>query len=207
MRSATPIRAAVLALLMAPWVVADDNGFQPLFDGKSLDGWHGDPQLWSVHDGVIVGSTDEVQIKQNNFLSTDKTFKNFVLRLKFKLRNGNSGVQFRSERVGEYGVRGYQADIADNQFMGILYDEGGSRGILYKVKPDEVKKHINENGWNTYVITADGGQIIQEINGYRTVDFVEAEGQGAREGIIALQLHVGPAMQVMFKDIEIKELP
>jgi hypothetical protein len=197
-------------VLFALWTLAPahaEEGFKPLFDGKSLAGWEGDPALWKVQEGVIVGSTDTHRIRRNTFLSTDKTYANFVLRLKFKLRNGNSGVQFRSKRTNGYGVAGYQADIADNQFMGILYDEGGTRGILKNVKEDEVKKHVDPQGWNEYVITADGPHITQAINGFQTVDYLEKNEDAPREGIIALQLHVGPDMQVMFKDIEIKELP
>jgi hypothetical protein len=205
MLRASHLLTAALTLCLTAMALADD--FKPLFNGESLEGWHGDSKLWSVKDGAIVGSTDGNPIKRNTFLATDKNYKNFVLRLKFKLRNHNSGVQFRSARVGDFGVRGYQADIADNQFMGILYDEGGTRGILHGVDPGEVKKHLKPDDWNTYVITADGPHITQEINGFRTVDFTEKDDRGAKEGIIALQLHTGPDMQVMFKDIEIKELP
>lgn len=205
------IRFAGLCLALSFALVtvasAEEEGFKPLFDGKSLAGWSGDPQLWSVQDGLIVGTTDGHPIKRNTFLASDGKYKNFVLRLKFKLRNGNSGVQFRSEPTTEYGVRGYQADIADNQFMGILYDEGGKRGILHNVKADDVKPHVKAEDWNTYVITADGPHITQEINGHKTVDYTEKDAIGAKDGIIALQLHVGPEMQVMFKDVEIKELP
>lgn len=181
--------------------------FRPLFDGKSLKPWQGDPDLWKVEEGVIIGSTDDKKIAKNTFLAHPEKFKNFELRLKFKLRNGNSGIQFRSEQFPENVVRGYQADIADNQFMGILYDEGGRRGILSNVDADEVKKHLKPKDWNEYAITVDGSRIVQKINGFTTVDFTETSDDGAQEGIVALQLHVGPPMQVMFKDIEIKELP
>ena len=192
-----------------PTIATDtDNAFVPLFDGKTLGGWTGDTELWSVEDGAIVGTTDQKPIKRNSFLSTKRKFKNFVLKLKFKLRNGNSGVQFRSTRKPDFGVRGYQADIAEKRYMGILYDEGGSRGILHDVDPQEVAQHVNKDDWNEYVITADGAHITQVLNGHTTVDYREADlEQGASEGIIALQLHVGPAMRVWFKDVMIKELP
>jgi hypothetical protein len=207
-----PVRALLSsALFVLWWLVAvstssAEESFKPLFNGRALDGWQGDGKLWSVEDGTIVGTTDETQLKHNSFLATTKTYKNFVLKVKFKMRNGNSGVQFRSKSFPDYVVRGYQADIADNMFMGILYEEGG-RGILANVDATEVAKHVNKDGWNEYVITADGPHITQVLNGFTTVDYHEKSDQGATDGIIALQLHVGPKMRVWFKDIEIRELP
>jgi len=160
-----------------------------------------------VEDGAILGSTEDVEaLKKNTFLSTKKTYKNFSLKTKFKLRNGNSGIQFRSKTFPEFVVRGYQADIAENQFMGILYEEGG-RGILVNVKPEDVAKHVKKDDWNEYVITADGPKITQTLNGFTTVDYMEKSDVGAKEGVIALQLHVGPKMKVWFKDVELRELP
>jgi hypothetical protein len=186
---------------------ATDGKFVPLFNGKNLDGWQGDTELWRVVDGVIVGSTDNKQLKHNSFLSTKKPYKNFVLKAKFKLRNHNSGIQFRSKQHDDHVVKGYQADIADDQHMGILYDEGGGRSILANVKPEEVSPHVKKGEWNEYVITADGPYIKQQLNGFTTVDYEEKSDKGAKEGIIALQIHTGPKMQVEYKDIEIKELP
>ena len=188
-------------------VPAAEEGFKPLFDGKSLDGWSGDPELWKVEDGAIAGCSDEKALKHNTFLATTKTYKNFALKLKFKLRNHNSGVQVRSKQFPDYVVRGYQPDIAESRFTGILYEEGG-RGILADVKPDEIAKVIKKGEWNDYVITCDGPKIKIELNGTTTVDYTEKdEAKGAAEGIIAFQLHAGPKMKVWFKDVEIKELP
>jgi hypothetical protein len=198
----------VTLVVTAGWVSTSsaEEGFKPLFDGKSLEGWKGDPDLWSVEDGIIIGTTDEKQIRHNTFLISDKPYKNFVLRLKFKLRNGNSGVQFRGKASEGFVVKGYQADIADKRYMGILYDEGGKRGILADVDPEKVKPHIKQGDWNEYVLTVDGNHITQQLNGFTTVDFEDQAPSGATEGIIALQLHVGPKMRVEFKDVEIKVL-
>jgi hypothetical protein len=202
----TAIATTLLILVATSTTRADHEGFKPLFDGKTLAGWQGDPELWTVEDDAIAGSTDVSQIKKNQFLVTDKEYGNFVLKLKFKLRNGNSGIQYRSQATDDFVASGYQADIADQRFMGILYDERG-RGILADVKPDEVAKHVKNYDWNEYVITADGPHITQTINGFTTVDYTEKDDKAAKKGIIALQLHVGPKMRVWFKDIEIKELP
>jgi hypothetical protein len=194
-------------LLTACAATAAEEGFTPLFDGKTLDGWKGDPDLWKVEDGTVAGCTDEKAAKHNTFLATEKTYKNFILKVKFKLRNHNSGVQVRSKQFPDYVVRGYQPDIAESRYTGILYEEGG-RGILADVKPDEVAKHVNKGDWNQYVITCDGPKTKIELNGFTTVDYTEKDAaKGATEGIIAFQLHAGPKMKVWFKDVEIKELP
>jgi hypothetical protein len=198
----------LVSLAWAAWTTASaaEKGFKPLFDGKTLKGWRGDSELWSVEKGAIVGTTDNKQLKHNSFLATEKTYKNFVIKLKFKMRNGNSGVQVRSKLYDDFVVRGYQADVAESRFTGILYEEGG-RGILADVNQEEVAKHVKKDDWNEYVITCDGPRIKQQLNGFTTVDYTEKSDKGAKEGIIALQLHVGPKMKIWFKDVQIKELP
>jgi hypothetical protein len=196
-------RVMLLAILLFAASPLSAGEFRPLFDGESLAGWHGDSELWSVEHGVIVGTTNHKPIKENTFLISDAKYGDFTLRLKFKLRNGNSGVQFRAEELPGFVVRGYQADIADNQFMGILYDEKG-RGILVEVDPEQVRPHLKPNDWNEYQITVDGPHITQELNGFKTVSYEEKSPRAPTEGIIALQLHVGPEMRVEFKDIELK---
>lgn len=188
--------------------------FKPLFDGRTLQGWHGNEDLWSVADGAIVGVTDG-QIPANTFLISDKSFGNFVLKVKFKLHDhkGNSGIQFRSVEEQPkpdqppFIVGGYQADIADNHFMGILYGERTGRGIIQDLSPElreKVQAAVKKNDWNEYEITANGDRITQKLNGVTTVDISDAEG--AKSGIIALQLHRGHDMKISFKDIVIREL-
>jgi len=202
----------VALLVAARTTPAVAEQFKSLFDGKTLNGWSGDPDLWKVEDGMIVGVTDDKPLtRHNSFLSLGTkeapvVYKDFILKLKFKMRNGNSGVQVRSKQCDDFVVKGYQADIAESRFTGILYEEGG-RGILADVKQDEVAKHFNRDGWNEYVITCEGPRITQKLNGFTTVDYTEKSENGAKEGIIALQLHAGVKMKIWFKDIEIKKLP
>ena len=52
-----------------PILAAEEPGFTPLFNGKDLSGWEGDPALWSVQDGAITGvTTDESPLPYNKFL-------------------------------------------------------------------------------------------------------------------------------------------
>jgi hypothetical protein len=200
-----------------------------LFDGKSLDGWDGNPDFWSVKDEVITGTTTaEKPTNGNTFLIWKKgELKDFELSLKFRIEGGNSGIQFRSKDKGNWVVNGYQADFdAGNGWTGSFYEEGG-RGILAKrgqkveitengerkesegATPekeivDSVKK---DGGWNDYVITAKGNQITFKVNGLTTVELTDNQASNAAEsGILALQLHAGPPMVVQFKDIMFKEL-
>lgn len=115
-----------------------EQGFKPLFNGKNLEGWEGNPQLWFVKDGIINGTTTaDTKLVHNTFLVfTNKQFDDFELRLSYKMVGGNSGIQYRSKVIqeGKFGpiVGGYQADIeAGKTFTGILYEERG-RGILAK---------------------------------------------------------------------------
>ncbi|HID24368.1 MAG TPA: DUF1080 domain-containing protein [Planctomycetaceae bacterium] len=208
--------AATCAQQQVPGCCRDDSskgsrscseaGFVSLFDGKSLHGWHGDPTLWKVQDGVIVGQTDG-KIPHNTFLIHERTFSDFVLKVEFRLHGhrGNSGIQFRSQEHDDFVVSGYQADIADNQFMGILYGERTGRGIIANVTPEVKKaleKAIHKDGWNQYVITARGDHIVLELNGVKTVDIRDPDGP--RSGIIALQLHRGHNMTISFRNIRIK---
>lgn len=185
--------------------VADDEPFLPLFDGKTLKGWEGNQKYWKVEDGMIVG--DSPGIQHNDFLATRETYSDFELRLEFRLRDGkgNSGVQFRSRREKDGSAMiGYQADIGEN-YWGCLYDEHRRRRILAQ-SPPELSQHLKKDGWNSYVIRAQGTHVEQFINGFQTVDFVENEESIARDGVIALQIHSGPAMRIEFRKIMIRSI-
>jgi hypothetical protein len=180
------------------------QGFRPIFNGKSLDGWDGDPRLWSVHDGAIVGSTEGVKLTHNTFLVYKENFSNFVFRAQVKLRNHNSGIQFRSQTFPEWVVKGYQADIAEGAWWGSIYEEGGKRGVLANGWAGKGEKVVRANDWNDYEIFAKGDMMQLTLNGLVTAtiwDNLHANG------IIALQLHAGPAMQASFRNIRIKTIP
>jgi hypothetical protein len=182
-----------------------DEGFTPIFDGKSLEGWEGDKDLWKVEGGAIVG--DSKGIKHNEFLSTKREYGDFELRLEFRLKDGigNSGIQFRSARVpGNTEVSGYQADIGE-KYWGCLYDESRRNKVLVQA-PEELSKVLKPDGWNTYIIRAEGDHVTLSINGLKTVDYREPETEIARKGVIALQVHSGPAIKVEFRNLRIHEL-
>ena len=196
---------AALAVLLIPaaLVARADDGFKPLFNGKDLDGWvtPSDKSLFTVEDGDIVGRT-KGDLKINQFLATDKPYADFILKLKVKIRNHNSGIQFRSTRNDDGSMVGPQADVADG-FWGLLYEERG-RGILERYPADKANALVKNGDWNDFVIEAKGDHAIIHFNGVKIIDRVDPKFH--KKGLIGLQVHVGPAMEVRFKDIEIKVL-
>ena len=194
----------LLPAFFALWAVAAfaEEGFRPLFNGKNLDGWDGDPRLWSVRDGMIVGSTEGVKLEHNEFLISKQSFGNFILRAEVKLRNHNSGIQFRSEALPEWVVRGYQADMAQDNYWGCIYEEKGTRGILVNGW-DKAKAVVKLKDWNDYEISCDRDHIQVRLNGVETANLHDSV---KLNGILALQLHAGPPMQAYFRNIRIKEL-
>ena len=213
----------------AVFAADSEDGFKPIFNGKDLKGWEGETKIWSVKDGAIIGDTANVTLKTNTFLIwRDGTVDNFVLRFKYRIKNGNSGVQYRSKEltnIGKWVVGGYQADFeAGKTYSGILYEER-MRGILAergtKVTIDETGKKnveriadsaelqskIKHEDWNDYEVTADGYHFVHKINGNVTADVTDNDVKHVASGILALQVHVGPAMTVEFKDVKLKRLP
>jgi hypothetical protein len=194
----------LLGVLLAGALCAEP-GFKSLFDGKTLKGWDGDPQLWKVENGLIVGSTDGVEIKDNQFLISKKNYSDFIVRFEVKLRNGNSGMQFRSEHIGNWVVKGLQADMAEGNWWGSIYDEKGKRGVIVNGWKGKAETVVKKDDWNSYEIFAQGDQIRITVNGLVTSELKDIPG-GRRDGILALQVHRGPGMRVEFRNLRIREL-
>jgi hypothetical protein len=195
----------LLALLLCSLGAFAKDGFQPLFNGKNLDGWDGDPRLWKAQDGMIIGSTEGAPLEYNSFLMTRKSYANFILKAQAKLRNHNSGIQFRSEEVPglRWAVRGYQADMAEDNYWGCIYEERGTRGVMVNGWKDKAEKVVKLKDWNDLELLCDGDHINLKVNGLETADLHDS---AKLDGIIALQLHKGPPMQVYFRNMEIKVL-
>jgi hypothetical protein len=192
-----------LALAAAP-LFAQEAGFKSMLDSATLNGWNGDPRLWSVHDGVIVGSTDHARIDHNSFLITKRKYADFVLRTQVRLRNHNSGIQFRSEELPDWVVRGLQADMAAGNWWGSIYDERGTRGTIVNGWKGKAEKVVRDGDWNDYEVRCDGDFIQLKVNGVTTAELHDAVMP--RTGVIALQLHAGEPMQVEFRNLRIQEL-
>jgi len=222
--------ACIAALFATLSPLAAESEFVSLFDGKTLDGWDGDPKHWRIENGEIVGeTTPEKPLESNTFLIWEGgEVADFELKVDFKLRNRNSGIQYRSFRVdaNPWALGGYQADIADNKkWMGAAYGERykgplamrGEKTVVgeedkssvvvgHVGDPDELFERIDIKGWNTYHIIARGNQCIQKINGVTVSEFSENASSRLEKGLIGLQLHVGAPMEVRFRNIYLKKI-
>ncbi len=223
-----PSFVLVSCLLLAALSVRAEEGFVDLFNGKELTGWDGNPAFWTVEDGVITGRTKAPEdLEYNQFLVwRGGVLKNFELRAKVKVTGqNNSGIQYRSKElpeVGQWSIGGYQCDIhpaAENNAM--VYHERG-RGIVSKngqsvvVDPaakkwlvaerDPVAVKIDE--WNEYTIVATGNHLVHKINGKIATELHDYDETGrSLEGLLAFQIHKGPAMTVQIKEVKLKVLP
>lgn len=181
-------------------ILATDDTLKSFFNGQDLSGWVGELDHWKVENGEIVGRSPG--LKHNEFLVSELAVENFRLTVDVKLAPNaeNSGIQFRSQPQADGEVKGYQADIGQG-WWGKLYEEHG-RELLWKMPGD---KHVKPNDWNKYEIVAVGSRIRTWINGQPCVDLDDPEG--ARRGVIALQLHSGGAFEVRFRNLKLERLP
>lgn len=186
---------------------ADADGFRPLFNGKTFDGWQGDLKTFRIEDGAIVGGSLAAPIPRNEFLTTTEEFDDFELRLKFKLlgEKTNAGIQIRSQRIPDHHeMIGYQADLGQT-YWGCLYDESRRNKVLAGPKPEEQAKLIKAGQWNEYRIVCRGRHIQLWINGQATVDYAEPDESIPQKGLIGLQIHSGPPGEAWYKDIVIRK--
>lgn len=205
----------------------DQGGFENVFDGKTLRHWSGDPQYWSVQDGALTGVTDG-SLKMNRFITwKDSTVRNFDLRVKVRVTaGGNSGIQYRGTSRPDLGldiVTGYQCDVVANNpnYNGMLYEEKGRRILSHTgervivaangqpwVVGQVPVKEFTADQWHDFRMLVRGNHHQHWIDGHMTADLVDLHADGrALEGVLAVQVHVGPEMKIQYKDFKIKHLP
>ncbi|MGE5609403.1 MAG: DUF1080 domain-containing protein [Bacillota bacterium] len=228
--------------LLTPMLRAAEPDWQPLFNGKDLTGWTvkckpADRQYtcWRVDDGTILADSMDVPKHDYIWLTTNKEYSDFVLKLKFQAyRNnpGNSGIQLRSRYDDNAGwLDGPQIDInpPGPWRTGMIWDE--TRGVQRWLWPDIPKgKWVDESmanpklkffysddqpAWNDLEITAIGTKLKAVLNGITIMDY---NGTGLLDddqhkkqnvglkGVIALQIHTGDRLRIRYKDLYIKDL-
>jgi Domain of Unknown Function (DUF1080) len=178
-------------------VSPEPDRMKVLFNGVNLDGWDGDPRLWSVREGVIHGETTETnKAKGNTFLVwTGGETRDFDLRLSFRCNaTNNSGIQYRSKHIRDgnpanaWVVRGYQHEIRnENVFPDVpsfVYDEGGSRGRLCltgekAIWEDGQKKTlatlIDQTGFKKLMRIDDWNDVVIQAQGNRIRHFLNGQ--------------------------------
>jgi hypothetical protein len=209
------IQIACLMIAISVSATWGDEKFEPIFDGQTLSGWvqRGGKAAYRVEDESIVGTSRP--LTSNSFLCTEKTYKDFILELEFKVNPElNSGIQIRSnaydkpttvERQGGKSiviapgrVHGYQYEIdneikRDRWWTGGIYDESrrgwlfpGIRGGDEKSFTEQGRRLSQGDGWHRVRIEANGPRIKTFLDGEPRADFDDAM---TPEGFIALQVH------------------
>jgi hypothetical protein len=207
------LACAALALPLATAEPASGDGFVPLFDGKTLNGWK-NPYTWGkaeVVDGAIHLTAD-----RKFFLVTEQTYGDFVFEGEVLLPEGkaNSGFMFRAV-VKPNSVTGYQAEVDGDPkrgWSGGLYDEGRRAWFISPKKGDAASEAafkgragnaFKRNDWNTYRITCQGDRIRIEVNGVVTTDIRDDKDAS---GPIGIQHHGEKGQTYKFRNLRIKPL-
>ncbi len=194
------------SLTLALSAAAEPRTWKPLFNGVDLTGWHPVPGgKWVAVDGTILGTSPRSE-PRHGLLMTDKRYKNFMVRAKFKVEKGDSGFYFRVEKTGTtVSVKGFQAEVDTSPEVGGLY-ETAIRAWVKRPDPELIKKIVKHGEWTDMLVTAIGDDLTVSLNGV-TVTELLGDKKCLKEGHIALQLHGGQDMRVHFKDLAIFELP
>lgn len=198
--------AALSLALLAPIAAAAEPAWKELFNGINLDGWHAVPGgKWEIVDGTILGTSPRSE-PRHGLLMTNRRFRNFRVRAKFKVTSGDSGFYFRVEKTNTHvSVRGFQAEVDNSKEVGGLY-ETSMRAWVRKPDPEVISKLVKPGTWTDLLVSAIGNNITVSLNGTRVTELLD-DPKCLKEGHIALQLHGGQDMRVQFKDLAIQELP
>ncbi len=199
------------AVVLGATVVAKappQDRWVPLFNGKDLTGWKNNgEEKWVVEQGTILC---ESAANKYGYLTTEKSYRDFSLRLKFKGEAaGNSGVFFHSRITGinpEHGpdIEGMQVEVDPNvgQHTGGLYESGG-RGWV-KMPTAEGEQALKFDEWNELEVSVQGNHMVTQLNGVKIVDFTDTAPKFT-DGVIGLQIHTGGGVRMRWKDIFIQE--
>jgi hypothetical protein len=209
----------------------DETGYERIFDGKTLKGWEGDPKYWRVENGNLVGEvTPETLLKQNSFIIwRGGVTKDFELKVEYRVtERGNSGINYRSVEVPgqQHVLRGYQADIEGGErWSGQNYEERGRtflalRGQMTYIaegkRPQiiaslgdskELLARVKREDWNEYHLIIRGNVLIHILNGQVMSHVIDDDTTNRRfEGLLGVQVHVGPPMKIEYRNFRIKKL-
>ena len=211
----------------------DEPGFQSIFDGMTLTGWEGNPTYWRVRNGALVGEiTPATVIKSNTFIVwRGGRPKDFELELDYRItESGNSGINYRSAIVpdpvtpgNKFAMRGYQFDLDGlKRYSGNNYEEkgrlflavrgqithvvGGRPPVILSTFGDETElAKIATDGWNAVHLIVRGNAFTHILNGrLMSVTIDDDTPNRPADGLIGVQVHVGPPMKVEYRNIRLK---
>lgn len=181
----------------------EESGFVNIFNGENLEGWinHGE-EKWYVENGELICESGPQ--KEYGYLSTEKFYDDFELKLMFKQdANGNSGVFFRSTLEGTK-ITGWQVEVAPPEnHTGGIYESYG-RGWLIQPSPEkDIALKMGE--WNEMRILVVGDKVTTWVNGTEMISMTDAK-IGMGKGAIALQIHDGGGIKIRWKDIAVRAI-
>ncbi|GAA5126912.1 hypothetical protein GCM10023212_30970 [Luteolibacter yonseiensis] len=210
--------------------MAADDGFVSIFDGTLKD-WEGDPVYWKAENGTLVGEVrPETLLKQNSFIIwRGGEVADFELKLEYRVSaEGNSGINYRSSEVpgAKWAMRGYQDDIdGKDQWSGQNYEERGRQFLAYRgqsvilktgAPPEigrelgdraELQKKVLKEEWNQVHIIAKGNLLQHFTNGVLMSEVRDEDPENRKpNGLLGVQVHVGPPMKIEFRKILLKRL-
>ena len=214
-------------------IEGDESGFTPIFDGTTLNGWEGDPRYWRVENGALVGEiTPDTIVKSNTFIIwRGGRPRDFELKLSYRITpEGNSGINYRSVSVpdpvtpaNKFALRGYQFDIdGRRRYAGNNYEEKGRlflafRGQLTRVvggRPPVLLSAIGSEAelaavatddWNAVHLIVRGNTLMHALNGrLMSVTIDDDAANRPVDGVLGVQVHVGPPMKVEYRNIRLK---
>jgi hypothetical protein len=202
------LSAALLLGLSTAAQAPPEGGWVSLFNGKDLSGWKKNgEERWVVEQGTILC---ESTANKYGYLTTEKTYQDFTLRLKFKGEAaGNSGVFLHSRVLGidpQHGpdIEGMQVEVDPNvgKHTGGLYESGGRGWVAMPTAEGE--QALKPGEWNDLEVSVHGAHIVTQLNGIKIVDFTDSSPQFT-DGVIGLQIHTGGGVKMRWKDIYINQ--
>lgn len=208
----------------------DSEGYTKIFDGKTLNGWEGDPVYWRVENGAMTGEIiPSTIIKRNTFIIwRGGQPKDFELKAEYRVTaGGNSGINYRSEELKDarYSLKGYQSDIdGANKYTGQNYEERGRTFLALRgqqvvlendKKPivtkslgadDSLLTHIKKEDWNEVHLIIKGNHLLHYVNNVLMSEVTDNDTLNRKfEGWIGVQVHVGPPMKIEYRNFRIKQ--
>ena len=205
------ISIAVLTLLAAASLAQQQ--WQPLFDGKTMNGWRrmavhdGNGGFWQVEGGALVA--DQEPDHKGGLIGTEKKYSDYEIELEFKADYPVDTGLFL--RVREDGM-GYQItiDYRKDGFVGSLYAPAEG-GFIQQNKDWE--KVFKKNAWNKLRARIEGqpAHVVAWLNDVKMTDFQDNRDRYPREGYIGLQVHGGEGAwgatsKARFRNIRIRDL-
>ena len=225
------IAAALVSLLCVPLALAAaEEGFESIFDGTLKD-WEGDPVYWQAENGTLVGEVrPDTVLKRNTFIIwRGGELGDFELKLEYRISaEGNSGINYRSIEVPDvkWAMRGYQDDIdGKDQWSGQNYEERGRTFLAYRgqsvvmkpgAKPEiikvlgdraELQKKVRKEDWNEVHIIAQGNLLQHFTNGVLMSEVRDEDPEKRKmNGLLGVQVHVGPPMKIEYRNIRVRRI-